>query len=62
MPEHADEPRFDSLCKCCMAHVRGGSCACCRRKLYQQCVECRRLVRIDKPLIGSLHLCIPEES
>ena len=26
-------------------------------KLYAQCKECGSVVRINKPIIGSLHLC-----
>jgi len=28
-------------------------------KLYGVCNECSSLVRIDKPIIGSLHICAP---
>jgi hypothetical protein len=26
-------------------------------KLYAYCPECKKLVRVDKPFLGSLHLC-----
>ena len=31
------------------------------RKAYGLCADCGRLVRIDKPVLGSLHLCNPGE-
>lgn len=26
-------------------------------KIYGKCANCHKLVRIDKPIFGSLHLC-----
>jgi hypothetical protein len=31
-------------------------------KLWAVCADCDTLVRLDKPLIGSLHLCEPRRS
>jgi hypothetical protein len=31
-------------------------------KLYAQCPDCGKLVRVNKPILGSLHICLsPEE-
>jgi hypothetical protein len=30
-------------------------------KMYQKCVYCNELVRINKPIFGSMHLCVSEE-
>lgn len=30
-------------------------------KLYGTCAVCNSIVRIDKPIIGGLHLCLPKE-
>lgn len=30
-------------------------------KLYAVCPDCGQLVRINKPIIGSLHVCLSEE-
>jgi hypothetical protein len=29
-------------------------------KYFAVCEKCRRLVRVDKPIIGSLHICTPQ--
>lgn len=29
--------------------------------LYQKCQACEQVVRLNKPLIGSFHLCLTEE-
>lgn len=29
-------------------------------KVYGLCFDCRKLVRVDKPLFGSLHLCVED--
>jgi hypothetical protein len=28
-------------------------------KLYAMCRECRSVVRINKPIIGDIHICAP---
>lgn len=28
-------------------------------KVFVMCNKCRKLVRIDKPILGSIHLCAP---
>lgn len=30
-------------------------------KLYEVCATCGQIVRFDKPLLGSLHICVTEE-
>lgn len=30
-------------------------------KLMQICLDCHELVRIDKPIFGSLHFCLSDE-
>lgn len=30
-------------------------------KLYALCRDCGNIVRINKPLLGSFHLCAPEK-
>jgi len=30
-------------------------------KVMARCAECGKIVRVDKPLFGSLHLCAPQE-
>lgn len=30
-------------------------------KHYAICPDCRRLIRVDKPLMGSYHLCVPDK-
>lgn len=31
------------------------------RRVYGRCYDCGELVRVDKPLLGSLHLCVTDE-
>lgn len=30
-------------------------------KIYDYCSDCGRLVRLNKPILGSLHICLTEE-
>lgn len=30
-------------------------------KIYGICLDCGKLVRINKPIIGSVHICLTEE-
>jgi hypothetical protein len=30
-------------------------------KAYGRCVNCGKLIQLNKPVIGSLHTCVPEE-
>lgn len=30
-------------------------------KIYSTCDDCGKLVRVNKPLFGSLHVCIEDE-
>ena len=30
-------------------------------KLWARCPDCAKLVRLDKPLFGSLHICLTDE-
>jgi len=30
-------------------------------KIYAQCEDCRKLVRLNKPLFGSMHVCLSDE-
>ena len=27
-------------------------------KLYGVCAECDKMVRVDKPILGSMHICV----
>ncbi len=29
-------------------------------KIYKWCRDCKKLVRLNKPIFGSLHLCVTE--
>lgn len=29
-------------------------------KVYERCSACGKIVRVNKPLVGSLHVCAPE--
>ena len=40
--------------------LRPGQIAVVGGKIYGRCLACRAIVRVDKWLIGSLHLCVPE--
>lgn len=31
-------------------------------KLMSLCPECHTLIRVDKPLLGSLHVCVPRKT
>jgi hypothetical protein len=41
--------------------LRPGQSACIAGKWWGVCARCLNLVRIDKPLIGSAHICVPPE-
>ncbi len=30
-------------------------------KIYAKCAECGTLIRINKPLFGSMHICLSDE-
>lgn len=44
-----------------MTAPRRGHLFHARGKLYGRCYDCGGIVRVDKPLLGSLHLCVPED-
>ncbi|KKN77217.1 hypothetical protein LCGC14_0361950 [marine sediment metagenome] len=31
------------------------------KKLMVQCPICKKIIRIDKPILGSLHICLTDE-
>lgn len=37
--------------------MRPGKIKVINGKLYTICAECGSIVRVDKPILGSLHLC-----
>lgn len=40
-----------------LSSLRPGEAIVLGGKTYARCADCRKIVRIDKPLFGSLHLC-----
>lgn len=45
-----------------MERMRGGEEVFVNGKVYALCPQCRQVIRMNKPLIGSLHLCTTAES
>lgn len=41
------------------ARLARGEIVAAGHKLYAQCRQCGEIVQLNKPLIGSLHLCAP---
>lgn len=42
--------------------LKRGDIVIVRGKRYGLCAGCRQIVRLDKPLLGSLHICAPANS
>lgn len=41
--------------------LMAGEVVAAGRKLYQRCGVCGGIVRINKPIVGSMHFCLTEE-
>lgn len=41
--------------------IRPGQIVAVNGKIYGRCAECKEIVRVDKWLFGSLHLCAPSK-
>ena len=39
--------------------LKPGQLVAVNGKIYGRCAECKEIVRVDKWLFGSLHLCTP---
>lgn len=31
-------------------------------KIYKRCIYCNKLVRINKPIVGAMHICVDKET
>jgi hypothetical protein len=40
-----------------LASLRPGQALTIGGKVFARCADCREIVRMDKPMFGSLHLC-----
>jgi hypothetical protein len=40
--------------------LRPGRLVAVGGKLYARCARCGNLIRVDKPILGSLHICTAE--
>ena len=43
-----------------LENLKRGKLAAIGGKTYEVCKDCRQMIRIDKPLVGSLHFCATE--
>ena len=50
---------MSALSKATRLDLRPGQIVTVNGKIYGRCAECKAIVRVDKWLIGSLHLCTP---
>jgi hypothetical protein len=44
--------------KAVLIDIKPGQIVAVGSKIYGRCLACRDLVRVDKWLVGSLHLCV----
>lgn len=53
---------FDCGGRADLAALRPGEAVAIGGKIFARCAGCDQVVRVDKPLFGSLHLCADRRS